>query len=89
MLSNENIRKINRQIESELRNSTAFMASNEDKMAALDRVAKLKSMLEPTPEPADLRKTIVQELAALIAETQKPEPTQVDTLIEALFGNRR
>jgi hypothetical protein len=93
MLSADNIRKINNQIANEMRTVQRPFTSDEEKAAALDRIAKLKELLEPTQATESLpsRKTILKELAAAIIEAREDarlrnEPT---TLFEALFGPTR
>lgn len=87
MLSNDNVAKINSQIAKELREADRFVNFDEEKMAALERVAKLKTLLsEQTTQPIDY-----DQLATAIIEkmTQsRPEPHPLTTLIEA-FLNRR
>jgi hypothetical protein len=65
MLTNATIRQINHQIQDELRivARPSFMTSDEEKSAALDRVAKLRNILEPEKAETPSRKAILQELA--------------------------
>lgn len=79
MLSNDNIREINRSIERELRNVSSIATSDEEKVAALDRIAKLKALLYPQPT----REELLAELATALVEAQRnPPPTLADTIFE-------
>lgn len=81
MLSNDNIREINRAIESELREVTFIGTSDEEKDAALARIAKLKALLYPQPT----REELLAELATALVEAQRNPPhTLADTLFENL-----
>jgi septal ring factor EnvC (AmiA/AmiB activator) len=81
MLSSTNVRKINDQIERELRDVNSIVTSNEDKIAALDRIARLKALLNPQPSRSD----ILSELASAFVEAQRtPPPTPADNFANAL-----
>lgn len=84
MLSNEVARKINRQIENEMRDLNSTFTSNEDKLAIIDRISKLKQLLEPQPSRSD----ILDELATAIVEAQrKPKTTNpAHDLVAELFA---
>lgn len=83
MLSNDNIRNINRQIENELRDVNSIRLSDEEKSAALDRIIKLKSLLTTQPS----REEILAELADALAEAQRnPPPTFADNLMTDIVG---
>lgn len=58
MLSDSNIRKINRQIENEL--GDLWRLDHEDSMLALQRVAELKRILEPTITVEQIVETLDQ-----------------------------
>lgn len=86
MLSDDNIRKINDQIESEVRDLGSFMTDDEDKPAILDRITKLKALLSPQPTRSD----ILAELAAALTEAQRnPPPTFADNLIDQIVASFR
>jgi len=94
MLDPRAIRKINDQIIDELRTVDSIASNDHEKMAALERIAKLKTLLEPTPvtpEPPVSRKTILKELAAAVLEARDEarQRNQPFDLFEALFGTRR
>lgn len=82
MLSASNVQKINDQIKRELRTVDRFVASDEEKMAAIERVAELKKLLTPQPT----RQEILQELAAALVEARSnPTPPQPRDFIDAFF----
>lgn len=71
MLSTDNIRRINRQIENELRTVNGFITSDEDKMEAIKRIAALKALLETPAEKKEqplTRDELVSQVAREIAE---------------------
>lgn len=82
MLSDSNIRQINRQIAAELRIVDSSIRSHAEKMVALERVTKLQTLLSPQPS----REEILSELAASIVEAQRnPQPpTPAENLIADL-----
>lgn len=51
MLTEKNIQDINNQIASELRTVGRYTPSNEEKLAALDRIARLKALLDEDVTP--------------------------------------
>ncbi|MEO7397372.1 MAG: hypothetical protein ABIW84_02300 [Ilumatobacteraceae bacterium] len=91
MLSKNVIYKINRQIETELRNVDSICCDPAEKMASLERISKLKELLDPNPVVQPSRKELVKELAVALIEAREEtrnRNTPVD-FIEALFGMRR
>lgn len=68
MLSQNNINKINDAIRREMNTVTGAFTSHEDKMAALERVAQLKGLLDPQPS----RQDILREFAAALKEERTP-----------------
>lgn len=58
MLSDSNIRQINRQIENEL--DSLWRLDHEDTMLALERIAELKKILEPTITVEQIVETLDQ-----------------------------
>ncbi len=91
MLTDATIRKINAQIQSELRNADSYVASQEEKLAALERVVKLKEILDPIEVEAPSRKTIIRELASALIEAREEtrDRNRPMELWEAIFGMRR
>lgn len=87
MLSQANIIKINHQIAKELREADRFINSDAEKMAALERVAKLKTLLiEQTTQPIDydqLANSIIEQMTA--APRHQPHPL---TIIFEAFARR-
>lgn len=85
MLSDRNVRDINSAITSELRNVDSMFTSNEDKMAALERISKLKSLLSPQPT----RQEIIAELATALKEAS-PTTSHAQRLVEIIsaYHNR-
>lgn len=83
MLSTTNVRKINDQIERELRGVSGAFTSHEDKMAAIERITQLKSLLSPQPT----RQEILSELAAALKEqsTPTPQPTSLSDLLTQML----
>lgn len=69
MLYDETIRKINQQIEIELRNVDSLGSTDDEKMAALERIAKLKALFDPQPTSEMIR----QELASIIVNVCQKE----------------
>lgn len=72
MLSNSAIHSINRQIERELRELNSILTSDEEKVAIIDRIAKLKELLNPHPS----REDILAELAAALVDAQEEKSTR-------------
>jgi hypothetical protein len=66
MLSDMTVRKINNQIQDELRTVDSFVATHKEKMEALERIAALKALFD----------TPVQEETPV--PTPKPEPITID-----------
>lgn len=90
MLSDRNISDINDQIRSELREVDSMMSSNEDKMAALERIAKLKSLLDsPTESETCVRLDPNQIAEALTTRPNFLEPSLLEKVIDALITLRR
>jgi len=86
MLNDNNIREINNQINRELRNVNSICKSPDEKLQALDRIAKLKALLTPQPS----REEILSELAAALVEAQRnPPATFADNLINDIVGHFR
>lgn len=65
MLSDRNVRKINDQISDELSIVGSWTASEEDKKAALERIAQLKAILDEPSASDELSTTEVYDLADL------------------------
>jgi hypothetical protein len=79
MLPASTIRMIDRQIQSELRNlNSIFCNTQADKMAAIERINALQSMLNPSPTADEIADALAAALSADV--TPKPEPvvTNVD-----------
>lgn len=70
MLTDKNVHEINKQIERELRVVNSFVSDNEDKAAALDRIAKLEQLITP-PQPS--RRDILTELADALVDKARRE----------------
>jgi len=69
MLSDSNIRKINSEIEDELH--SFWRLDDEEKMAAIERIAKLKSILDPAP-------TAEQIIDTFKSSRQDPQTRTID-----------
>ena len=65
MLSDDNIERINDQIRGELRIVDSMMSSAETKTQALDRIAKLKAILDDPSESSTDGSTETYDLADL------------------------
>jgi hypothetical protein len=78
MLSDHNVRKINDQIANELNTVDSWTASDDEKTAALDRIAKLKALLMPQPS----REQILSELADAIADRAKADYLSPQDLVD-------
>lgn len=72
MLSQENVKKINDLIESELRTVDRAFTDHEEKLEALERIAKLKALLSPQPSTEE----IVEMLATALASKNPVGPAQ-------------
>jgi hypothetical protein len=77
MLSDRNIRQINREIEREL--GDMWHLDHEDKMAAIERVAELRKILEPVPTP--------EQLVAILDQPTLPQDLTVD--LKKIFDHFR
>jgi hypothetical protein len=77
MLSDRNIRQINREIDREL--SDMWHLDHEDKMAAIERVAELRKILEPVPTP--------EQLVAILDQPTLPQDLTVD--LKKIFDHFR
>jgi hypothetical protein len=75
MLSQNVINKINHQIEDELRNVDSICSSPQEKMEAIERIAKLKALLTPQPS----REEIMSELASALTDKVQQKETQYDS----------
>jgi hypothetical protein len=83
MLSDSVIRKINDQIEADLRVLPSNWSSAESKATALDRIAQMKALLNPQPSRTD----ILSELAEAIVEVQRnSNRTSTNDLISDLVA---
>lgn len=86
MLSEDNIAKINDQIDDELHNADRPFSSHKDRMEALERAVTLKSLLSSQPT----RQDILAELAsALLKEKSAPAPQSPADLITEIFATFR
>lgn len=84
MLTDRNVAKINDMIKRELDTAGSFISSQEDKMAALERVSKLKSLLYPQPTAEEL-----VEMLAIALKEKTNTTTQPHSLMEQIFGQSR
>jgi hypothetical protein len=87
MLSDQNVRMINVRIGNELRTLDSICSSQEEKLEAIERIAKLKELLTPQPSRSD----ILRELAIALKQEQKPstEHTVTDYIADAIATFRR
>lgn len=76
MLSQDNIDRINNQIESEIDKLDSIFTSTGDKPAIIARIAALKAVLEPQPT----REQLIAEIAEAVIE--KLKSTQPPTLMD-------
>ncbi len=89
MLSQSTISNINDQIGRELRIVKDWMKDDAEKDAALERIAKLKDLLNPQPSRTD----ILQELANALVNAHPnqpatPAPSPLTLIVELLGRNR-
>ena len=91
MLSDRNIREINNQIATELRTVNSIISSDEKKMAAIERIAKLKALLEETPSEQPSRQSILKEVATALIEAREEarERNRPVDIFDSIFGIRR
>ena len=92
MLNSSTIRKINDEIARELRYyNSIFCTSQEDKLATLERVSTLKSLLDPSPTAEQIASALVDAMSP--AEEPKPEPivttVNVTPLVEVIMHMSR
>jgi hypothetical protein len=85
MLSQTTVNKINDQIRRELHTVNSSFSSHEDKMEALERIAKLKELLNPQPS----RQDILRELAIALTDRQTPTPHSASDLVTEIFATFR
>lgn len=86
MLSEANITRINHQIAKELREADRFINSDAEKKAALERVAKLKTLLSEQTVQIDydqLANSLIEQMTA--APRHQPHPL---TIIFEAFARR-
>jgi DNA-directed RNA polymerase specialized sigma subunit len=90
MLSSHAAREINNQIRDELRIVDRITTSHQEKMEALERIAKLKQLLESPTQQTQTRGDILNELATALVEAADARNCRRPTsLFEALFGADR
>lgn len=80
MLSNDVIRKINRQIEDELRTVDSICSDQQEKLDAIERIAKLKELLTPQPSIEEIAQRVAAILQIQQQPTPQPAPIQTDIL---------
>lgn len=85
MLSDRNIAEMNRQIAAELRNADSICSTPEEKMQALERIAKLRELLTPQPT----REDILTELASALKGEQKKSAHEDITIGDIFAAFRR
>lgn len=88
MLSDDNVRKINAMIAKELREADRFVTSDDDKLAALDRVAKLQTLLYKQTMPQVNMDQLADKIIEKMSKPSGPEPHPLSVLIDT-FINRR
>lgn len=78
MLSNSTIDRINREIVKELRHyDSIFCNSQADKLATLERISQLKSVLDPSPTAEQIASALVNAMSPV----EPPKPERVVTTI--------
>jgi vacuolar-type H+-ATPase subunit I/STV1 len=81
MLSDSNVRKINDQIENELRD-LRFESDHEEQLEIIERIAQLKALMEPTPS--------VAEILAAIKDKHEPQlPNELNVDLKRIFDTFR
>lgn len=88
MLSDDNVRMINVMIAKELREADRFVTSDDEKLAALERVAKLQTLLEKQITPQVNMDQLADKIIEKMSKPSDPEPHPLSVLIDA-FINRR
>lgn len=73
MLSDRNKRDLNEQITREMRTVNGFLTSNVDKAAALDRIIKMKAILDDAP----------------VCKPEEPETDDLTTLVKKVIAELR
>lgn len=81
MFSSDNVREINRQIDRELR-EVRMSDDHNEKLAAIDRIAKLKALLSPQPSREEILAEVADALAHHVPAT--PAPTQPSPILELI-----
>lgn len=75
MLNADTVKEINKQIAKELETVDSFFSDDDTKDAALNRIMKLKKVLDPNPDPEQIMNAFVQALKSHQI-TSQPEPTK-------------
>jgi hypothetical protein len=84
MLSAANVSKINNQIADEIRQVERRFNSDEEKLAALDRIAKLKALLSEQPPQTIDYDQLANALIEKLTPAPRHDPHPLMTLIETL-----
>lgn len=92
MLSQATIHDLNREITKELRHyDSIFCETQEDKMACLERISKLKSLLAPSPTAEEIASALVNATSS--GDKPKPESTVANVnlgpLVDAIMNLSR
>lgn len=90
MLTEDTIRKMNDQIQEELEIVDRITYSHQEKMDALERIAKLKEILAPQNHPSP--DETLSQLATALIEKQKTDHHKESSLglvVDILSGFRR
>lgn len=89
MLSDSNIAKINALIAQELREADRFINTPEDKMNALNRVAKLQTLLseQMIPQPVDLDQ-LADVIIAKLTKPSTPKPPSILSVLVDAYARR-
>jgi hypothetical protein len=86
MLSNDVIAKINRQIEDELRTVGKTFADHDEKMEALERIAKLKEILSPNPSAEQIAQHVANFLnTAATQPNAEPDSMRILRNLASIF----
>lgn len=83
MLSDRNVKEINRQIEREIREAN-WADTHQEKMDAIERIATLKALLYPQPS----QKEILEQLATAL-QSQPTAPRNPADLVTEIFATFR
>lgn len=89
MLSDSNVRRINDQIERQLRDLRFADAGSPEALAILIQIKEMQTLLNPQPTRSDILKELAEAIRATPAPEETKEPSAADLLAEIVATFRR